>query len=103
VLKGLWTEESAFNAVRSWLKLNVVEDQWNGVLPYDHCHHQLRPHLCGPQKISFSKVFAGHAVGRHQRSSRRYPVHSVTHVSGLDPGWLVGAVGIEPKTTIDDA
>jgi ribose transport system substrate-binding protein len=26
VLKGLWTEESAYNAVGSWLKLNVVKD-----------------------------------------------------------------------------
>jgi len=26
VLKGLWTEESAYNAVGSWLKLNVAKD-----------------------------------------------------------------------------
>ena len=26
VLKGLWTEESAYNAVASWLKLNVAKD-----------------------------------------------------------------------------
>ena len=32
VLKGLWTEESAFNAVRSWLKLNVVKDVSFGVV-----------------------------------------------------------------------
>jgi ribose transport system substrate-binding protein len=32
VLKGLWTEESAFNAVRSWLKLNVVKDVTFGVV-----------------------------------------------------------------------
>jgi ribose transport system substrate-binding protein len=32
VLKGLWTEESAFNAVRSWLKLNVVKDVAFGVV-----------------------------------------------------------------------
>ena len=32
VLKGLWTEESAFNAMRSWLKLNVVKDVSFGVV-----------------------------------------------------------------------
>ena len=32
VLKGLWTEESAFSAVRSWLKLNVVKDVTFGVV-----------------------------------------------------------------------
>ena len=32
VLKGLWTEESAYNAVGSWLKLNVAKDLAFGVV-----------------------------------------------------------------------
>ncbi len=32
VLKGLWTEESAFHAVASWLKLNVAKDSRFGVV-----------------------------------------------------------------------
>src|SRR5208337_5174718 len=32
VLKGLWTEESAYNAVNSWLKLNVAKDLAFGVV-----------------------------------------------------------------------
>ena len=32
VLKGLWTEESAFHAVASWLKLNVAKDSGFGVV-----------------------------------------------------------------------
>jgi ribose transport system substrate-binding protein len=32
VLKGLWTEVSAFNAVSSWVKLNVVKDAAFGVV-----------------------------------------------------------------------
>ena len=32
VLKGLWTEESAFHAVASWLKLNVARDSGFGVV-----------------------------------------------------------------------
>jgi len=32
VLKGLWTEESAYNAVGSWLKLNVAKDVAFGVV-----------------------------------------------------------------------
>ncbi len=32
ILKGLWTEESAYNAVASWLKLNVAKDSGFGVI-----------------------------------------------------------------------
>jgi len=32
VLKGLWTEESAYHAVASWLKLNVAKDMAFGVV-----------------------------------------------------------------------
>jgi len=32
VLKGLWTEESAYNAVGSWLKLNVAKDVTFGLV-----------------------------------------------------------------------
>ena len=32
VLKGLWTEESAYNAVGSWLKLNVAKDVTFGIV-----------------------------------------------------------------------
>ncbi len=32
VLKGLWTEESAYNAVNSWLKLNMAKDVTIGLV-----------------------------------------------------------------------
>ncbi len=32
ILKGLWTEESAYHAVASWLKLNVAKDSGFGVV-----------------------------------------------------------------------
>ncbi len=32
ILKGLWTEESAYNAVASWLKLNVAKDSGFGLV-----------------------------------------------------------------------
>lgn len=32
ILKGLWTEESAYNAVASWLRLNVSKDSGFGVV-----------------------------------------------------------------------
>jgi ribose transport system substrate-binding protein len=32
VLKGLWTEESAYNSVASWLKLNVTRDVMFGLV-----------------------------------------------------------------------
>jgi ABC-type sugar transport system substrate-binding protein len=32
VLKGLWTEESAYHAVSSWLKLNVTKDGGYGLV-----------------------------------------------------------------------
>jgi ribose transport system substrate-binding protein len=32
VLKGLWTEESAYNAVASWLRLNVAKESGFGVV-----------------------------------------------------------------------
>jgi ribose transport system substrate-binding protein len=32
VLKGLWTEESAYNAVNSWLKLNMAKDVTVGIV-----------------------------------------------------------------------